>query len=292
MITDQKKVCFCLCTGIYCFLSLMGCGPNINNEQNISQNIEEEKTNNYDTVDIGDMIADFDHNALRANVKYKGAYVKIINGQIDSIESDESYFALNDLRLKVYPQNDEQKIQIKELFKGQLVTVYGKVIDVREIKGYTVALMKLDTTDIVAKHEESTNTKENEIINRSPQTNYSTQTDTTNLFDSRTPEGLFRLYHLAITDHQLSIAYNYFSDDFKSQIEYSSWASGYDTTLESIPEEVITVSNDGYRATLIFSLKAVDQVGTSAKVQYFIGECNLIKVNGIWKIDSISARYA
>lgn len=298
---NRKKVKFLFCVIPLGVFLLSGCSSDPNHEQYTSQNIEKKEIIEYAPVDIRDMIAEIDYNALQANVKYKGAYIKIINGQIDSVESDESYFTLNapnaDINLykvKVYPQNNEQKNKLKELSEGQSITVYGKVMDVREIKGYSVALAQLEDAEVATKQaesKESPKSEESDTVN-TPQVAYNAQTDSTNLYDTRTPDGLFRLYHLAITEHQLPIAYNCFTDDFKSQIEYSGWAAGYDTTLQSVPEDVEILYNDGYYATLSYRLRAVDRWGDSTKTQYFIGECNLIKVNGVWRIDSISARYA
>lgn len=292
---NRKKAGVLLCAGAFCLLVTIGCGSESNQSQSKSKISEQTETRNYETADIEEMITEVKENALKANKIYKGKYVKIVNGSIENIESNGDYFTLEShnaaftlLGVKVRPQNSAQKNELAEFAKEDPVTVYGKVTDVGEIMGYTVSLDKLEPA--------ATMNQMNTNIPKEPNvqipSNQSTRADAGNLYDRSTPEGVFRYYHLAITEHQLPAAYDCYSDDFKSQIEYSGWASGYDTTLRSVPEKVEVMFNDGYRATLSYRLKAVDRMGDSAKTQYFIGECNLIKVNGIWKIDSISARYA
>ncbi len=111
-------------------------------------------------------------------------------------------------------------------------------------------------------------------------------------YNSPDPDGLFRYYHQSITNHELRSAYNCYSDSFKSSLNYDSWAAGYDTTLKSIPQKVSILSNDGSRAVLTYRLKAVDRDGDSTKTQYFTGQCTLVKADGLWKIDEITAKRA
>ena len=292
---NPKKVGFLLCASVFFLFTAIGCGSESNKSQNESKNSEQTETRNYETAGIEEMITEVEGNALKANKIYKGKYVKIVNGSIGTIESDGDYFTLEShnaaftlLGVKVRPQNSTQRNKLAEFSKDDPVTVYGKVTDVGEIMGYTVSLDKLEPADSMNQME-SNIPKEPNV---QTQVNRSSQSDTGNIYDRSTPDGVFRYYHLAITEHQLPVAYDCYSDDFKSQIEYGGWASGYDTTLQSVPEKVEVMFNNGHYATLSYRLRAVDRMGDSTKTQYFIGECNLIKVNGIWKIDSISARYA
>lgn len=108
--------------------------------------------------------------------------------------------------------------------------------------------------------------------------------------DSPKPEGVFIYFHRKITEHELRSAYNCFSPDYKNQIDYSGWAPGYDTTLKSIPGNIEVLENDGNRAVLSYRLKAVDRAGDTTKTQYFRGKCTLYKIDGLWKIDEITAR--
>lgn len=108
--------------------------------------------------------------------------------------------------------------------------------------------------------------------------------------DSPKPEGVFKYFHQKITEHELRDAYECFSPDYKNQVDYSGWAPGYNTTLKSIPENVEVLENDGNKAILSYRLKAVDRAGDTTKTQYFRGQCTLYKIDGLWKIDEITAR--
>lgn len=109
-------------------------------------------------------------------------------------------------------------------------------------------------------------------------------------YNSPTPDGLFYYYHQKITQHDLYEAYRCFSPDFRQQVSYDGWAPGYDTTLKSYPEEIEILSNDGYRAVLSFRLMAQDNINGEIVIQYFAGQVTLYRINGLWKIDEISAR--
>ena len=109
-------------------------------------------------------------------------------------------------------------------------------------------------------------------------------------YNSPTPDGLFYYYHQKITQHDLYEAYRCFSPDFRQQVSYDGWVPGYDTTLKSYPEEIEILSNDGYRAVLSFRLMAQDNINGEIVIQYFAGQVTLYRINGLWKIDEISAR--
>ena len=109
--------------------------------------------------------------------------------------------------------------------------------------------------------------------------------------DSPTADGLLTYFHKNITSHNLKEAYACFSPTYQGKVEYNGWASGYDTTVASIPEDVHVSSADGQHATVTFRLKAVDKDEDGGqKVQYFRGTCQLVKVNGLWKINDLAAR--
>lgn len=109
-------------------------------------------------------------------------------------------------------------------------------------------------------------------------------------YNSPTPDGVFYYYHQKITEHDLHEAYRCFSPDFKQQVSYDGWAPGYDTTVKSYPEKTEVLSNDGYKAVLSFRLMAQDKINGANVVQYFAGQATLYKIDGLWKIDEISAR--
>lgn len=105
----------------------------------------------------------------------------------------------------------------------------------------------------------------------------------------RGPAFTFRTYHSLISTHQLGEAYQLFSSNFQNAVEYSGWALGYSRTISSIPQDVTIFSNSGNRAVLSFQLMAKDRTSNGVSIQFFAGKCILIKENGEWKIDEITA---
>lgn len=111
--------------------------------------------------------------------------------------------------------------------------------------------------------------------------------------NSSSPESAFRNYHKLITKRDYLAAYNCLTPSFQSAMgDWQSWGQGYATTVSSVPDNIRVQSNDGNRAVLSFRLKAVDQIGTTRKTQYFTGTCTLLKINGQWLIDEITAQQA
>lgn len=289
MLTKCKSTGIFLCIGVFSLFSLVGCGSESGSKQvNKSNNSEYTETQNYEVADIVEMVGEAQSNALRANEKYKGKKVKITNGIVSMIKSGGEYFQLDTPKaspsfvgVRVYPQNNSQKDQFTKLSAEQEVTLYGKVVNVDEITGYHIELDRVLTAEEAMKEEQvASRTKERK----------NSQTEKKNLYDMSTPDGAFRYYHMAITKHDLRAAYGCFSDAHQLEMEYNGWAAGYDTTLQSVPEKIEITFNDGSHANLSFRLKAVDRVGGSTKTQYFVGECSLVKVNEVWRIESISGQ--
>lgn len=108
--------------------------------------------------------------------------------------------------------------------------------------------------------------------------------------DAETPEGLFVYFHEQITAHNLREAYRCFSPDFRNQVEFNGWASGYDNTLKSEPTITSQPSITGSTAQIHFDLRATDRDGYSTLKQTFRGTATLYRINGEWKIDEIIAR--
>ena len=101
----------------------------------------------------------------------------------------------------------------------------------------------------------------------------------------------FISFHQAITNKQLRTAFDILSPDYqKFMRSYDHFASGYTTTLRSEVTELNTLYEDNYSASYSYTLKAVDREGNGQKVQYFAGKVKLIKLDGIWRIDSTEAK--
>ncbi len=99
----------------------------------------------------------------------------------------------------------------------------------------------------------------------------------------------FTAFHQNITSHKLRDAYSCLSQDFQSKMTYDGWATGFNTTLSSIPNNIRVISQNDNRVEFSYDLISRDKVNDGIKVQNFAGTTILIKENGHWVIDSITA---
>lgn len=101
----------------------------------------------------------------------------------------------------------------------------------------------------------------------------------------------FISFHQAITNTQLRTAFEILSPDYQRFMKsYDHFASGYTTTLRSEVTDLKVLYEDNHSAAYEYTLKAVDREGNGQKVQYFAGKVKLIKLDGIWRIDSTEAK--
>ena len=101
----------------------------------------------------------------------------------------------------------------------------------------------------------------------------------------------FISFHQAITSKQLRTAFDILSPDYQRFMRsYDHFASGYTTTLRSDITNLKVLYEDNNSAAYEYTLKAVDREGNGQKVQYFAGKVKLIKLGGIWRIDSTEAK--
>lgn len=102
------------------------------------------------------------------------------------------------------------------------------------------------------------------------------------------PTKVFLAFHRMITNRNYRGAYNCLSPDMKDYVgSYDAWASGYRTTVASIPQNVNVIEQTENVAKLSFLLLAVDRVGSSQQKRYFRGTCTMIFYDGGWKIDEV-----
>lgn len=99
---------------------------------------------------------------------------------------------------------------------------------------------------------------------------------------------VFLAFHRMITNRNYRGAYNCLSPDMKDYVgSCDAWASGYRTTVASIPQNVNVIEQTENVAKLSFLLLAVDRVGSSQQKRYFRGTCTMIFYDGGWKIDEV-----
>ena len=109
--------------------------------------------------------------------------------------------------------------------------------------------------------------------------------------DQRSPRNAFLSFHGAITNRQLAEAYNILSPQYqKFMRSYDNFARGYVTTLRSDIVGLNTVSEGPNSATYTYKLKAVDRQGSGTLTQYFVGKATLVRINGLWRLDSTEAK--
>lgn len=102
------------------------------------------------------------------------------------------------------------------------------------------------------------------------------------------PTKVFLAFHRMITNRNYRGAYNCLSPDMKDYVgSCDVWASGYRTTVASIPQNVNVIEQTENVAKLSFLLLAVDRVGSSQQERYFRGTCTMIFYDGGWKIDEV-----
>lgn len=102
------------------------------------------------------------------------------------------------------------------------------------------------------------------------------------------PTKVFLAFHRMITNRNYRGAYNCLSPDMKDYVgSCDVWASGYRTTVASIPQNVNVIEQTENVAKLSFLLLAVDRVGSSQQERYFRGTCTMIFYDGSWKIDEV-----
>ncbi len=109
--------------------------------------------------------------------------------------------------------------------------------------------------------------------------------------DQSSAANAFISFHGAITNRKLADAYNILSPQYqKFMRSYDNFARGYTTTLRSDIVDLNTVSEGPNSATYTYKLKAVDREGNGTKTQYFAGKATLIRINGLWRLDSTEAK--
>lgn len=102
------------------------------------------------------------------------------------------------------------------------------------------------------------------------------------------PTNVFLAFHRMITNRNYRGAYNCLSPDMKDYVgSCDAWASGYRTTVASIPQNVNVIEQTENVAKLSFLLLAVDRVSSSQQKRYFRGTCTMIFYDGGWKIDEV-----
>ena len=94
----------------------------------------------------------------------------------------------------------------------------------------------------------------------------------------------FLAFHENITKHDLQKAYSYLGAAMQETMQYDGWASGFQTTVSSTPNEIKAIEESPNQVVLSYSLKAVDNPGGE---QVFTGRATMQNKDGEWKISDM-----
>jgi len=103
----------------------------------------------YITVTADDLVEVMKINALKAQNTFKGQQIEI-TGKLGTIDSNGKYISLDSsdpysfTLIQCYIKNDEQKVRIMDLSKGDKITIRGKCKDVGELIGYSIDIESIE----------------------------------------------------------------------------------------------------------------------------------------------------
>lgn len=128
-------------------------GSSSNSGSTSSSNVENsvsEVNNQYEKVELQQMIDDLDQNALKAEKNYQNKYIEF-SAKISSFDSDGSYVSVeavnaSDFNLDTvlcYIKNEAQLNFLLEKSKGDVVVIKGKVKSIGEILGYSIDIHEI-----------------------------------------------------------------------------------------------------------------------------------------------------
>ena len=105
----------------------------------------EERANiDYSSVSAAQLVNDLDSNAMNAKETYKGGYYRV-TGVVSNIDASGQYInldpegvAYNLTNIQCFLNDDAARNAVRNMSKGDVVTVCGKVTDVGEFLGYSI----------------------------------------------------------------------------------------------------------------------------------------------------------
>lgn len=139
----SKKLLFAIIAIIIIIIAVANSGDD-NAPQTPSQTNAPQKQIEYVAYDVSELVDDLESNALKAEEKYGDQYVEI-TGRLSNIDSDGKYISLEPTNsgftltnVQCFIKTDDQKSQVAEMNKGDVITVKGKIKSVGELLGYSL----------------------------------------------------------------------------------------------------------------------------------------------------------
>ena len=138
---------------IFC---VAGCGGSSSSggKQSSTAQTQSPKQKTYAEANINQLLQEAKDNAAKANKAYKGKDVKIVGGEIKNIDSDVKYISLDSasaglmeygmLSVRCDINNEKLKDKVLDFKKEQPVTVYGSIMEVGDLMGYSMTLDNIE----------------------------------------------------------------------------------------------------------------------------------------------------
>lgn len=132
--------------------SIAGGSDNDSKKNNPSSDTgkKEEQAIEYTACTVSEMMKLLEDNALKAETTYQDKYVAV-TGRLATIDSDGKYISILPtedewafLGVQCYIQTDEQRSQVADLSKGDVLTVKGKITSVGEVLGYSLDIDSIE----------------------------------------------------------------------------------------------------------------------------------------------------
>lgn len=131
---------------------IIGGGIKSNSQSSLSKSTTKSDTPaviSYDVCDIDTMEKELNDNSLAASEKYKGKYIEV-KGKLQTIDSDGKYISIESTKaeftlfsLHCSITDASQRDFIKQIKKGDTITIKGKVTMVGELLGYSLDIKEI-----------------------------------------------------------------------------------------------------------------------------------------------------
>lgn len=131
-------------------MALFAIGFAASDDSESSSVTKEDAPASMETINAEEMLSDLDQNEMRAQKKYADKWFEIV-GVLGSMDSEGDYFSLDGETFRMMhvqckipsDKKDEMTNKLINMEKGDRIAVKGKVTDMGEVMGYSVAIVDL-----------------------------------------------------------------------------------------------------------------------------------------------------
>ena len=108
------------------------------------------QSQDYEKIELRQLLDDLDANALKAEKKYQNKYVEVV-GKITNFDSDGSYISIEPVDADAWNfdtvmckiSNDNQRNFLMEKEVDDVVTIKGQITSIGEVLGYTIKIAEV-----------------------------------------------------------------------------------------------------------------------------------------------------